>query len=183
MSVCTLKQNIGGTSCGFETINRTEIYLDPTRNVLQHILIGWISQNEHFPRKYHRWALYFSQGGRRCYPVWFWIILCSSKLSQQIPRSYDDYPRTQLHCVKIHVGWLLLSISSSFQERYSSPWAMCVPIQHCLFSQCLFGRECRSAEAERTLGCCRPHGNSVLHWGIWCGKCLWCMGANTYKVR
>ena len=37
MSVCMLKQNIGGISCSFTHINRIEICLDPTGNALQYI--------------------------------------------------------------------------------------------------------------------------------------------------
>ena len=42
-----------------QTWNRTKIFLDPTGNALQYMNIGWISQNEHFARKYHKEGIVF----------------------------------------------------------------------------------------------------------------------------
>ena len=48
--------------------NRNEISLDPTRNSLRSISI---SQVDIFDINITRWALYFTQGGRMGYPVWY----------------------------------------------------------------------------------------------------------------
>ena len=46
-----------------QTQNKTEKFLDATRNALQYIPIGWISQNGHFLVNITRWALYLPEVG------------------------------------------------------------------------------------------------------------------------
>ena len=53
------KFNIKGTSRGFANIKSKRNMSTSTRNVLQYIYIGLISQNGHFPRKYQKVAVVF----------------------------------------------------------------------------------------------------------------------------
>ena len=65
VSVCMLKQNIGGVSRGFTNMksNRNISKSDPEMNCSTH------SQDEQFSRKYQKGALCLSQAGRMCYPA------------------------------------------------------------------------------------------------------------------
>ena len=68
MSCCMLKQNIGGTSCGFINIQSNR-YMSTSNWKCSpvHISVKSVKMNIlHVNIK--RWSLYFSQGGRMAYP-------------------------------------------------------------------------------------------------------------------
>ena len=88
------KFNIKGTSRGFANIKSKRNMSTSTRNVLQYIYIGLISQNGHFHVNIRRWPLYFSQGGWIDYPA------CVFKHSEQLLNiSYQQCTRISWHAV------------------------------------------------------------------------------------
>ena len=71
VSICTVVQaNHCRYAAWFHYIKSNQNMSRSTRNALQYMSITWIIQNGHFPDKYDKMGVLFSQCGRMGYPMW-----------------------------------------------------------------------------------------------------------------